>query len=236
MSTPVWINEPAILLKHDKLNEFWPDGKMSVEEKINAITRLVILLSCLGYLFTFSLKILFAGIITLGVVVLLFFIQNKTSFKMKELFSNKQEGVFPDYTNPKVYEMNKDKYIKPTIKNPLMNVLLPEIKYDPKRKPAAPSFNPTVEKEINNAVKDFIEKPFNDKNIDKKLFADIGDELEFNRSMINFSSTANTTIPSDQKGYLNFLYGSLKPGQAGSEELIVVKPLHYDSSHYINTN
>ena len=120
MSTPVWINDPAILLKHDNLTEFWPDGKMSVEEKINAITRLVIILTCVGYLFTLSLKILFTGLITLGVVIILYFVQNKSSFKMKELFSNKQEGVYPDFVNPKVYEMNKDKYIKPTENNPLI--------------------------------------------------------------------------------------------------------------------
>ena len=52
-----------------------------------------------------------------------------------------------------------------------MNVLLPEIYYDPTRKPAAPTFNPQVEKEINNSVQEFVAKPFNDKNIDKKLFA-----------------------------------------------------------------
>ena len=34
-----------------------------------------------------------------------------------------------------------------------MNVLIPQIYYDPKRKPAAPAFNPSVEKEINKSVK-----------------------------------------------------------------------------------
>ena len=45
--------------------------------------------------------------------------------------------------------MKKDNFTAPTKQNPLMNVTLPEIKYNPKRKSAAPSFNPQVEKEIN---------------------------------------------------------------------------------------
>ena len=34
-----------------------------------------------------------------------------------------------------------EKYTFPTKKNPMMNVLLPEIKYNTDRKPAAPSYN-----------------------------------------------------------------------------------------------
>ena len=33
MSTPIWLNDPTILLKHDKLKEIWPNEKMTQEEK-----------------------------------------------------------------------------------------------------------------------------------------------------------------------------------------------------------
>ena len=41
---------------------------------------------------------------------------------------------------------NKNNYVNPSDKNPFMNVLLPEIYYDPKRNMAAPSYNEVVEK------------------------------------------------------------------------------------------
>ena len=45
MSTSIWLNDPTILLKHDNLKDIWPLEKMSTEEKVNAITRLVIILT-----------------------------------------------------------------------------------------------------------------------------------------------------------------------------------------------
>jgi len=235
MSSPFWVNNPTILLKHDKLSEFWPEAQMTVEEKVNAITRLVILLTLLGYLVTFSLKILLAGIVTLAIIVGLYFLQNRMSNNtesFKEFFSNKLPGVYPSYTNPDAYEQHKDNFIKPTPKNPLMNVLLPEIKYDPTRKAAAPSFNPSVEKEINDSVKEFVEKPFNDKNISKKLFNNIGDELVFNRSMLQYNSVPNTVIPSDQKAYLEFLYGTMPSGKDGN--IFALEKIAGGAYDYIN--
>ena len=43
-----------------------------------------------------------------------------------------------------------EKYTFPTKKNPMMNVLLPEIKYNKDRKQAAPSYNSAVLRNINN--------------------------------------------------------------------------------------
>ena len=235
MSSSFWINDPSILLKQDKLNEFWPRKEMPFEDKINAITRLVILLTFLGYLITFSFRVLLIGILPLAIIVVLYLIQNRKSQgkqSMKELFSNRLPGVFPRYTNPATYEKNEEKFVKPTPNNPLMNVLLPEIKYDPTRKGAAPSFNPVVEKEINESVKEFVEKPFDNPNINKKLYGNIGDELVFNRSMLQYNSVPNTVIPSDQKAYLEFLYGTLPSGKDG--DIFALEKIAGGAYDYIN--
>tara|TARA_B100001093_G_C26804891_1_gene1005031 strand:- start:587 stop:1288 length:702 start_codon:yes stop_codon:yes gene_type:complete len=216
MSVPIWLNDPTILLKHDKLNEFWPITGMTIEEKINSITRLVIILTILGYLLTLSLKIVSIGLITLISISLIYLLQNRSNFKKKEYFSNKLSSVYPELTNPITYQLKKNDYSKPTENNPLMNVLIPEIHYDPKRKPAAPAFNNEVEKQINNSVKKFVEKPFNDDNIGKKLFGDLADELMFDRSMISWSSTANTEVPNDQKAFQEYAYGSMISGKEGN--------------------
>ena len=121
----------------------------------------------------------------------------------------------------KLLSMNKENYKQPTKDNPFMNILIPEIKYDPKRKPAAPTFNPIVEKEINETVKDVITEKFNDKNIKEKLFGGLGEELTFNRSMIPFTANANTTIPNDQDGFANWLYGPLNSCRDGNKQRCV---------------
>ena len=61
-------------------------------------------------------------------------------------------------------------------------------------------------------------KELNSENIDieKKLFYDLGNNTEFDYSMRNFYSTANTEIPSDQEAFSNYLYGDMKSTKDGT--------------------
>lgn len=196
MVSVFWLDNPSILFNKKKIMELWPQSEYSLECKLNAITRLVILLTILGFLFTRNMKILITGIITIGVVVLLY----KTQRKKKKL---KKKMLKEGFTSPELYEKVKSSFMKPTQKNPLMNVLLPEIQYNPQRKPAAPAFNPTVEKNINKKV------------ADPRLFLDLGDNIAFDQSMRNFYATANTTIPNDQKAFAEYCYGSMPSCRGG---------------------
>ena len=216
MSTPIWINNPSILLKHKYLKEIWPSSNMTPEEKINSMTRLIILLTTIGYLLTLSTKLLYVATITVVLILILYFVQNNKSKKSGEGFSNKLSGVYPSLTTPEEYELNKNKYSTPSSTNPLMNVLLPEIYYEPERKPAAPTYNSQVESEINKSVKEFVGKEFGDKNIDKKLFHDLGNKIAFDRSMIPFNGTANTQVPNDQTSFQEYLYGGMISGKEGN--------------------
>jgi len=229
MSTPIWLNDPTILLKQDNISELWPNAKMTTEEKINAITRLVILLTLFGYLLTLTFKIVYIGIITLVSIIVLYLIQRNINSKkldkasVHEAFSNNLSNQ---------YQANTNNFTKPTAKNPLMNILVPEIMYDPKRNKAAPAFNSTVEKNINDSVKEFIEKPFNDKNIHKKLFKDVGDEMMFNRSMLPWNSMPNTQIPNDLNAYKEFVYGNMISGKEGNPNAL--EKLNSGAYNYIN--
>ena len=196
MVSVFWLDNPSILFNKKKIMELWPQSEYSLECKLNAITRLVILLTILGYLFTRNMKILITGIITIGVVVILYKTQHKKNKLNKKML---KEG----FTSPELYERVKSSFMKPTQKNPLMNVLLPEIQYNPQRKPAAPAFNPTVEKNINEKV------------ADPRLFLDLGDNIAFDQSMRNFYATANTTIPNDQKAFAEYCYGSMPSCRGG---------------------
>jgi len=158
------------------------------------------------------LNFFITGAITLGVIVLLYYA------KSMKLDTNKDK-IKEAFTNPNVYSAVKSNFTNPTEKNPLMNVLLPEIKDDPKRKMAAPAYNSEVEKQINNETEDFVVSNFNnDKQLKKKLFSTLGDSFEFEDfAQHNFYATPNTTIPNDQHGFAEFCYGSMVSGKEGND-------------------
>jgi hypothetical protein len=210
-STKIWINDPSILFKQNQINQIWPKEGMTRNDKINAITRLVIILTILGYVVTNSLNFFITGAITLGVIILLYY---ANSIKLDN--NNKIKEAF---TNPNVYNAVKSNFTNPTNKNPTMNVLLPEIKDDPKRKMAAPAYNRDVEKQINNETEDFVISNFNNDNkLKKKLFSTLGDSFEFEDfAQHNFYATPNTTIPNDQDGFAQFCYGGMVSGKEGND-------------------
>ena len=61
---------------------------MSRDEKLNAISRLVIILSVLGFLVTQNYNFFLTGFITLGVIAILFYTREKNSSnRMKNKFT-----------------------------------------------------------------------------------------------------------------------------------------------------
>ena len=190
-----WLNNPSILFDKDHIFDLWPLPEMEFTEKMNAISRVVILMTVLGLFFTHSLKILVSGIVTLGVICYL-----------NSIKGNKKEGM----KNLKIDDLIKSNFESPNNTNPMMNVMLPDIGDNPK-KPAAPSFYPIVEDEINSVTKENILKQFNnDKNIEDKLFTDLGNNMQFEQSMRSFYTMPNTEVPADQKAFAEFCYGSMK--------------------------
>jgi len=218
MSSSFWVNNPSVLFEKSQFFQLWPTPSMSSSQKLNAITRLVILLTILGFVYSRRVAILITGIITLAILVILYLLQKKKDDKleqqiMKEGFQNNEEKqVNKGLTLPPL------NFTMPTKENPLMNVLVPQIQYDPERNAAAPSFNPVIEEEINKKTQDFVVEQFdNDERIKKLLFADLADNMEFSFSMRNFNSMPATTVPNDQGAFAQFCYGdmiSCKEGNA----------------------
>lgn len=196
MTTTFWLYNPNILFKTDEISQIWPTNEMSFESKLNSITRLVILLSILGFLITKKNKIILSGLITLGSIILLYKLKTK---------NDKKEG----FTNSELYTILKSDFTQPTVTNPAMNILLPEINDNPFRKEAAPAFNPIVEKNINKKTKEFVVKNFNDPTIEERLFNDLGDNFTFDQSMRSWNPMPSSTIPNDQKAFTEYCYGDM---------------------------
>ena len=241
-STPFWINDPAVLLKKEEMMDIWPAPLMSIEQKMNAISRIVILLSILGFLITKNVNILLTGGITLAIFVMMYKLQHQEEYDAKN-GGNGSNGKNSNNGNPnnnnnnnngnndrkegfvnsKMYNVLKPNLTTPTVTNPMMNVLLPEIAYNPERNQAAPAYDPKVEKEINHTtevatVLDFEPRTITEaEKLRKKLFADLGDKYEFDDSMRSFYTNPSTTIPNDQKAFAEFCYGSMISCKEGNE-------------------
>ena len=212
MNSTFWINDPTILFQKDKIANIWPLQGMTTDEKLNAITRLVIILTILGFLLTKTIKILITGIVTLVAIVILYKAEILNSNKNK-ISANTKEA----FTNPDVYKMLKKNFTEPSDKNPAMNVLLTEINDNPNRKSAAPAFNPIVKKEINDKTQEFVADNFGDPKIADKLFKDLGDSFTFDQSMRTWYATANTRVPNDQNAFAEYCYGDMVSCKEGNE-------------------
>ena len=208
MTNQFWLSDPTILLNQQHILELWPNRTMDKNAKLNAISRLIILLTILGLLFTREVKILITGIITLVVIVLVHRIQTKP---IKKVVNTEA------FTDAGLYELVKDNFSEPSKTNPLMNVMLTDINDNPNKKPAAPAFNPVVTEDINNATKKFVSDNFNDPTIEEKLFKDLGDNFSFDQSMRTWYATPNTQVPNDQKKFAEFCYGGMSSCKEGNE-------------------
>jgi len=192
MTTPLWLNDPRILLNREKITELWPTSMMTKNDKLNAVARLVFLLTAVGFITTGGLSIIVSGIITLGLIALY---SGNTNLSKKEGFDNKP--------------LNTKNFTMPSKTNTLMNVLMTDYMDDPKRKRAAPAYNHTIERDIVKKTEDGIISNFDDDSIKERLFRDLGDDFDLDQSVRPFYATANTQIPSDQNAFTKFCYGDM---------------------------
>jgi hypothetical protein len=227
MTTPLWINDPTILLNKNNIFDLWPTATMAYDEKVNAITRFIILISILGFIFTMKINILFIGITTLAVIFIVLKMKKPkiTKNNLEEGFEvegNKVKNLYDKktITDPVTLEsVLRENYKEGTKKNPFSNVLLTDIGDDPKRKSAPPSFNVDVDEEITKNVKKSVQFMNPDiKNTNKQLFSSLTDNFYLDQSNRAFFSTANTKIPNDQKAYGEFLYGNMPSAKESNVE------------------
>jgi hypothetical protein len=208
MTTPFWSNDPTILFNKDAIFQVWPSASMSFEAKMNAISRIVIILSTLGFIFTMKFNFLVIGAITLAIIFSIYRYRKQTIVAgLKENFAQRKKkessAPAPIISNPV------------TLENVLRSEFHPTTKKNPDRKAAAPSFNPDVYDDITKAVKSQTQMLYPDiKNTNKQLYGDLYDNFQLDTDMMqNFYSTANTRVASDQGAYGQFLYGNMPSGK-----------------------
>ena len=181
-----WADNPSILFDSQYITEIWVYSNMDTNQKLNAISRLVILLSLIGYVCFNRYIIFILGLILLGVIVII------QKSEKKEGFSNVED------------------YQRITSNNPLQNLLLPEYKYDKEKAPLKPRYDKEVENSINENAKNFILQENKDNADIVKLFSNLGDKFEFEQSMRPFYTNPVTSVGQTEYGdFLGFVFGDL---------------------------
>jgi hypothetical protein len=187
MTIQFWSNDPTILFNKEYIFELWPTTDMCYEQKLNAITRLVILITILGYILTMSQRILVVGILTLVIIFVLFKMRKQKltkemlneGFDVKSRMSvvqgNDTNSKSNSYINPVTLDaVLKTEFKEGNRKNPFSNVLLTQIADQPNRKSAPPAFNVDVDQDITRNIKKTVQM-LNPgiKNTDYQLFGDL---------------------------------------------------------------
>ena len=201
-----WIYDISQLFNSERIMEIWPYRYLAIERQYNAITRIILYLTILGYFITQSFNMIVSSIIVILFFIILYHVQSKN----KEGFNNKDKMNASDFKN-----IMKDNYTFPTKKNPLMNVMMDDYKYNNKRKPAAPSYNESILRNINSTAQD--PELLNQLTDHQKLYRDLGDNLTFEHTMRNFHTMPNTKIPNDQRKFADFCYGNMASCKDGDD-------------------
>lgn len=181
---PFWTEEPSILIRNDRLLEFFISNDQSVSEKLNSIARFGLYTSLILSMYHKNVKYLTLCILTFSITYLIYTNLKKDKIESLEINSESTE-----------------EFTKPTINNPFGNSSIMDIIDNPKRKPMVEY------KEYNDKtlqVKEDIEKAFN-----YNLYKDLDDLYGKTNSQRQFYTTPSRgTIPSDPDGqYKEWLYG-----------------------------
>ena len=151
---------------------------MQSSQKLNAITRLVIILSILGFIFMQNINFIIMGIITLGTVVAIHYysLLNKNKLLLEDV---NKEGftIQGDNGMTNIKKELIQNYTEPEPDNPFMNVNVSDFGTSERVRPAEPAFNPLVETKINFILskkeKNIFENKFYKKNTSLNMLREI---------------------------------------------------------------
>lgn len=232
-----WMENPNVLFQSSHILEFFPVESMTYSQKLNAITRAVLLMGLTIFGITHNPHIFIILAITIGAIALVYHKHNQTKHakskkavrfdlddeddESMEPFTDKSERLAQDtlaMENVKLTDNTPAEFFdKSTPSNPFSNVLLTDYEHNPTKKTAPTSYNKYINADILGQAKELVKHANPDQpDIADKLFKDLGEEFQFEQSMRPFYSNAATTIPNDQQAFADFCYGSMVSCKEGN--------------------
>ena len=212
---PFWGENPNVLFASKYVMEFFPTENMTYEQKLNSVTRTIIIMTLISTILYGGVRHLIIGAITIGSIFILHYYHQKEKVKVdsKKVIAEVKEGFenpAMDFLTQDGKVMPEDIFDEPEPSNPFSNVMMTDYDYNPNKKPAPPAFNQNVNDKIFESAKQMVEESNPDQpDIADKLFTDLGDQYVFEQSLRPFSSNPSTTIPNDQQAFSEFCYGSM---------------------------
>lgn len=202
-SDKFWLENPNVLFENQNYTRIIPTKSMSRNESLNSLTRFFLYILVLFLLFSKKKDFLYIPIICIILIIVLYYIQKNDTNESK-----RQKICRPD-------KCNKIELCKlPTKDNPFMNVTMNDL-IDDKDRPKACSMNDK------NVVKKADEYFYNN------LFIDSNDLFGRNTAQRQFYTTPSTTIPNDQTGFANFLYGTPSTCKENQSNCLKYEDLRY---------
>jgi hypothetical protein len=217
--TTLWTDNPLILFKHEFIFEVYPTADMSFERKVNAITRMLVFFTVIGYILTTNTKLLIIGV---ALIFLTFLIYKTSSSSLKEGFVKENKDNEKKTVNNVVSgekhsfdDFIKENYQMGTYQNPYGNVSMADYENNPDRMPAPPAFDPTISETITKNVKRAVQRMNPTiENSSKKLYGNLWDQRDFEQSNRQFYTMPSTQIPNDRHA----LEIALSEGMASRKE------------------
>jgi hypothetical protein len=191
ISDSFWLSDLNILIRHDRLLEFFISSDQTLSEKLNSIARFGIYISVVLAMYHSNPKYLTLSILTFLITYLIYINVDKKEFMENNSADQIKENI--------IY---KDS-VKPTINNPFGNSSVIDIIDNPTRKPMA-DYSENNEESLK--IKEDINDAFN-----YNLYRDVSDVYGIKNSQRQYYTTPSRgNIPADPKGeYKKWLYGSM---------------------------
>jgi hypothetical protein len=217
---PFWGNSPLVLFDTKYIGEVFPNEKQTLAQKYNSLTRLIIIITIIMFIFTFSIPLLLVSAICIFGIYWYYYQDNTTmeNQAIKEGFTSPTQLVTDMMAENGVTELPpKGVFDDITPVNPFSNVLLTDYNFNPNKRPAEPAFNTNIMDTINqNTIKMVQELNPTIKNLENKLYRGLGDKLTFEQSQQRFVSNPATTIPNNDKAFKDFCYGGMTSCKEGN--------------------
>ena len=208
LCTPPWWEDPMVLLKDSWLAQWKRRSTPHApcfSERVNALTRTGIIVLIVALLFslynhdivtTMSYSVILALIITLPDIIDMIkapYIQEQFVARITPDEPSKLSWKTPPVGGSDNTYDDGEIMTLPSPRNPFMNVLIDEIKYNPLRKGAKSVEDPVVK----STMDDFFRVNW---------FSDPTDVFGKSQNQRQFITMPSTTVPNDRESFQNWLY------------------------------
>jgi len=202
-------------------NDVSISSKQSFVANLNNLSKIILYITVISFVVTGNTSILFSGVFSLVVFVAVYYLRKKIETDGFDI-----QGT--EIADTKLSKKQLSNYHPITPSNPMGNVLPGDYSENPDRKMAPPAYDKIVSDKINDVTKDMITaKNSGNKNLDDKLFRDLGDNYTFDESMQQFYTTASSQIPNNQGEFAQYCYGDMPSCKEGNEFACSKKDLRY---------